>query len=204
MCHVPEQSAHPDARNISSNLVPGASDLQELKSSDSMSLEILQAASAVHIESARELFNQYAASLNFNLCFQSFEHELASLPGNYAPPAGRLFLAFWKGEAIGCGALRKFVVSKNAADQAAEDADNICEMKRLYVKPEGRGHRIGLALAERLISEARACGYLRMRLDTVPATMAVAVKMYRAFGFQEIAPYGFNPTPGAIFMELKL
>src|SRR5215472_17208271 len=101
----------------------------------SAGLELLEASTPEHIQITRELFNQYAASLNFDLCFQSFEQELASLPGDYAPPAGRLFLAFWKGEAIGCGALRKFVVSKNAADQAAEDADSICEMKRLYVKP---------------------------------------------------------------------
>jgi ribosomal protein S18 acetylase RimI-like enzyme len=170
----------------------------------SAGLELLEASTPEHIQITRELFNQYAASLNFDLCFQSFEQELASLPGDYAPPAGRLFLAFWKGEAIGCGALRKFVVSKNAADQAAEDADSICEMKRLYVKPEGRGQRIGLAMAERLIADARTIGYRRMRLDTVPASMGAAVKMYRTFGFREIAPYRFNPTPGVIFMELML
>ncbi len=167
----------------------------------STALEILDASTPAHIETARELFNQYAASLNFDLCFQSFEQELASLPGDYAPPAGRLLLAFWNGEAIGCGALRKFVVSQSAAEKIS---DGICEMKRLYVKPEGRGHRIGLALAERLIAEARAIGYRRMRLDTVPASMAAAVKMYRAFGFREIGPYRLNPTPGVIFMELEL
>jgi ribosomal protein S18 acetylase RimI-like enzyme len=170
----------------------------------STALQILQASTPAHIRTARELFNQYAASLNFDLCFQSFEQELASLPGDYAPPLGRLLLAFWNGNAIGCGALRKFVVGKSVADTTGDSTGGVCEMKRLYVKPEGRGQRVGLALAERLIAEARAIGYRRMLLDTVPASMAAAVKMYRAFGFREIAPYRVNPTPGVIFMELEL
>lgn len=169
-----------------------------------MALEILQASSPEHIRTARELFNQYAASLSFNLCFQSFEQELASLPGDYAPPEGRLLLAFWQGETVGCGALHKFVVGKNPADKAGESADGICEMKRLYVKPEIRGQRVGLALAERLITEARTIGYRRMLLDTIPESMAAAVKMYRGLGFREIAAYRPNPVPGAIFMELGL
>jgi ribosomal protein S18 acetylase RimI-like enzyme len=169
-----------------------------------MALEILQASTPSHIETARELFHQYAESLNFNLCFQSFEQELASLPGDYAPPEGRLLLAFWKGGAVGCGALHKFVSEKSAAGKIGGSADAICEMKRLYVRPEGRGKRIGLALADRIITEARAIGYRRMRLDTVPDSMAAAVRMYRGLGFQEIAPYRPNPVPGAIFMELEL
>lgn len=160
-----------------------------------MPLEILQAVSSEHIETARSLFNQYAASLNFNLCFQSFEQELASLPGDYAPPEGRLLLAFLKQEPVGCGALHKFGLDEN---------EPICEMKRLYVKPEQRGHGIGLALTERLIREAREIGYRRMRLDTIPSAMAAAVKMYRSLGFREIAAYRANPVPGAIFLELEL
>ena len=163
-----------------------------------MALQIVQAASLAHIETTRDLFNQYAASLNFNLCFQSFEQELASLPGDYAPPDGRLLLALWEGEPAGCGALHKFVAGKSAAQQTD---DAICEMKRLYVKPETRGHGIGLALAQRLIGEARQIGYRRMRLDTIPDSMAAAVKMYRGLGFGEIAAYRANPVPGATIPE---
>ncbi len=159
-----------------------------------MSLEILQASSPAHIQTARELFNQYATSLDFDLCFQNFEQELASLPGDYAPPEGRLLLAFWEGEPIGCGALHKY----------AKGDDTVCEMKRLYVKPENRGYGIGMALADRLIREAREIGYRRMLLDTIPQSMAAAVKMYRALGFREIASYRPNPVPGAIFLELQL
>jgi putative acetyltransferase len=165
-----------------------------------MELQILQASAPAHIQVTRTLFNEYAASLNFNLCFQSFEKELASLPGDYAPPAGRLLLAYWQREPVGCGALHKFLPDKLPQEQD----DAICEMKRLYVKPEQRGRRIGLALAERLILEAREIGYRRMRLDTIPHSMAKAVEMYRILGFREIAPYRPNPVPGAIYMELEL
>ena len=165
-----------------------------------MQLQILQATTPAHMQVARALFNEYAASLNFNLCFQNFEKELASLPGDYAPPEGRLLLAFWQRVPVGCGALHKFL-----PDKAAHENDRtVCEMKRLYVKPGHRGHRIGLALAERLIREARETGYRRMLLDTIPESMATAVKMYRRLGFREIVSYRQNPVPGAIFMELDL
>ena len=163
---------------------------------NSRPFEILQASSAAHIEAARSLFNQYAASLNFSLCFQSFEQELASLPGDYAPPDGRLLLAFVKAEAVGCGALHRLADGESNGD--------ICEMKRLYVQPGQRGSGIGLALAERLIREAGEIGYRAMRLDTVPSAMAQAVKMYRNLGFREIPPYRRNPVPGAIYMEMVL
>lgn len=165
-----------------------------------MELQILQASAPAHIQVTRALFNEYAASLNFNLCFQSFEKELASLPGDYAPPEGRLLLAYWQQGPVGCGALHRFLPDKLSQNQD----DTICEMKRLYVKPEQRGRGIGLALAERLILEAREIGYRRMLLDTIPQSMAKAVKMYRTLGFREIAPYRPNPVPGAIFMELGL
>ncbi|HTC92944.1 MAG TPA: GNAT family N-acetyltransferase [Terriglobales bacterium] len=166
-----------------------------------MQLQILQATTSAHMQVARSLFNEYAASLNFSLCFQSFEKELASLPGDYAPPAGRLLLAFWRREPAGCGALHKFLPDKTPP---YENDNTVCEMKRLYVKPRHRGHRIGLALAERLIREARETGYRRMLLDTIPESMATAVKMYRRLGFREIVSYRPNPVPGAIFMELDL
>jgi GNAT superfamily N-acetyltransferase len=145
------------------------------------------------IDAARKLFRDYGASLGFSLCFQSFEEELARLPGKYAPPSGRLLLAREKesGDFIGCVALHKL-------------EDSICEMKRLYVQPKYRGQRIGEALMEAVIREAQQIGYRRMRLDTVPSVMAKAVELYRARGFREIAPYTVNPVPGAIFMELML
>jgi len=143
------------------------------------------------IAAARELFQQYGASLNFPLCFQNFEEELATLPGKYALPRGRLLLAFADGAAVGCGALRPL-------DQQA------CEMKRLYVRPEYKGHGIGRQLAERLIAEAKAIGYACMRLDTIPAQMMEASRLYLALGFHEIPPYYHNPQPGTSYLELPL
>ncbi len=154
-------------------------------------LQILQAETAEHIRQARELFQEYGASLSFNLCFQSFDQELARLPGEYAPPAGRLLLAQWEGKLAGCGALHQL-------------ENDVCEMKRLYVRPEFRGKRLGLELAQRLIDEARQSGYSRMRLDTIAGQMDDAIRMYRRLGFQEIAPYRPNPIPGALYMELEL
>jgi GNAT superfamily N-acetyltransferase len=157
------------------------------------SLQLGQAASPAELAHARSLFQEYAASLGFNLCFQNFERELAELPGGYAPPEGRLLLARVTATNLlaGCAALHRLEAG-------------VCEMKRLYVRPEFRGRRIGWALAEAIISAAREIGYNRMRLDTVPSVMAAAVAMYRDLGFLEIPPYTLNPVPGAIFMELEL
>jgi ribosomal protein S18 acetylase RimI-like enzyme len=152
---------------------------------------IYQAISPEQIERARELFQEYGESLGFPLCFQSFDKELAGLPGDYAPPGGRLLLAEDEGKIAGCVALHKL-------------SDGICEMKRLYVRPEFRGKALGRALAERVIAEARALGYTEMRLDTIVGKMDSAIALYRALGFQEIPPYRENPIPGAIYMELKL
>lgn len=153
-------------------------------------LEIVRAESLEQIAEARALFQEYAASLGFDLDFQGFEAELAGLPGAYAPPQGRLLLAFHDGRPAGCVALREL-------------EDGICEMKRLYVRPDFQGLRIGRALAEAVISEARGIGYSRMRLDTVPA-MGKAQALYRALGFREIPPYRFNPVPGTVFLEVFL
>jgi putative acetyltransferase len=139
----------------------------------------------------RELFLEYANSLGFSLCFQSFDKELADLPGDYASPEGRLLLASIGGEIAGCVALHKL-------------ESDICEMKRLYLRPKFRGHGLGRALVERVLSEARSIGYRRMRLDTVEPVMRDAVAMYRRFGFREIAPYRENPIEGAMYMELEL
>ena len=152
---------------------------------------IIQASSAAQMAQARELFLEYASSLGFSLCFQNFDAELAALPGDYAPPSGRLLLAEWDGLLAGCGALHKL------------EAD-VCEMKRLYLRPQFRGKGIGRLMAERLIAEARGIGYGRMRLDTVGPVMKDAVAMYRKLGFKEIAPYRENPMKGTLYMELEL
>ena len=137
------------------------------------------------------MFLEYAKSLNFSLCFQSFEKELAELPGEYAPPAGRLLLAAHGSQLTGCVALHKL-------------ENEICEMKRLYVRPQFRGEGLGRVLAERVVADAREIGYKRLRLDTVEPVMRDAVALYRKLGFREIAPYRENPIQGALYMELEL
>lgn len=124
------------------------------------------------------------------MCFQNFDQELAGLPGDYAAPHGRLLLAEFNGQLAGCGALHPL------------DSD-ICEMKRLYIRPQFRGKRVGKVLAECLITEAKGIGYKRMRLDTVAPVMANAVSLYRQLGFREIPAYRTNPIEGALYMELK-
>jgi ribosomal protein S18 acetylase RimI-like enzyme len=154
-------------------------------------MDIIRAKTAAHINSARELFREYEAWLNLDLCFQNFEKELAQLPGAYASPSGRLLLAFEDKELAGCVALRRL-------------DDNVCEMKRLFLRPQFHGRGLGRELAERIIEEGRAIGYQKMRLDTLSEQMGSAIRLYRALGFQEIAAYYKNPVPGALFMELPL
>lgn len=153
-------------------------------------LKFIQAESNEELLQVKKLFTEYAASLDFNLCFQDFDKEIAELPGEYALPDGRLLLALDGTKIAGCVALRK--ITKDT-----------CEMKRLYVKPEFRGKRIGKALAEYIIEEARKIGYSRMQLDTVPS-MKEAISLYQSLGFKGIEPYRYNPVEGAIFMELIL
>jgi len=138
----------------------------------------------------RTLFREYQEGLGIDLCFQDFETELATLPGKYAPPAGRLLLAFDGGDALGCVALRPL-------------ADGDCEMKRLYLRPAARGRHLGRQLAERICAEARDAGHRRICLDTLPA-MSAAVRLYRSLGFAPIAPYVYNPIEGAIFLGRDL
>lgn len=152
---------------------------------------ISQAESPAQMSQARELFLEYAQSLGFSLCFQNFDQELDGLPGDYAPPEGRLLLAEYEGQLAGCIALHKL-------------ESGICEMKRLYLRPQFRGKGLGRALADLIIRAARQIGYERMRLDTVEPVMKDAVGMYRKIGFLEIDPYCANPIAGALYMELQL
>ncbi len=138
------------------------------------------------LDEIRALLREYAAWLEVDLCFQNFEQELAGLPGEYAPPRGRLLIA----EGAGCVAVRSI-------------DDETCEMKRLYVRPEQRGSGLGRSLILAIIEEARGIGYRRMRLDTMPK-MAGAQRLYASFGFRDIAAYRYNPEPGARFLELEL
>jgi putative acetyltransferase len=154
-------------------------------------MKFIQAQSPEEIEIARELFREYAAGLNIDLCFQNFDQEVNDLPGNYAPPLGRLLLAIEDEQVAGCIALRSL-------------NDGACEMKRLYVRPEFRGQGLGKKLVTTLLDVAREIGYRRILLDTLPGKMDEAIALYRSLGFREIAPYYHNPVAGALFMELGL
>jgi GNAT superfamily N-acetyltransferase len=155
-----------------------------------MTIRIVEAQSEEEVARVRELFLEYAASLSFDLCFQEFDRELAGLPGPYGAPEGRMLLALEGDVAVGCAALRRL------------DKD-VCEMKRLFVRPAFRGRGVGRGLAQSAIDEARKIGYKRMKLDTV-ASMQEAIALYRSLGFTGAAPYTYNPIPGAIFLELFL
>jgi ribosomal protein S18 acetylase RimI-like enzyme len=158
-------------------------------------LRIVPALSEETISQARILFREYASTIGVEVCLGDFERELASLPGLYAPPAGRLLLAIQElegnsGEAIGCAALRKL-------------EPDTCELKRLYVRPAFRGQGAARELVKELIAEARSIGYKRMVLDTLPS-MQEAHKLYRTIGFREIPAYQKNPIPNSIFFGLEL
>ena len=152
---------------------------------------IIQAETPEQIEDARRLFREYEAWLGIDLCFQSFEEELKSLPGKYAQPSGRLLLAVHNETTAGCIALRKI-------------DDEMCEMKRLYVRDAFRGSGLGRKLIERVIEEAKEIGYKKMRLDTLPTQMPQAVKLYESYGFQKIEAYYENPHSETLFMEKEL
>ncbi len=153
-------------------------------------IEIRRAESDEDMAQIAKLFLEYAGALGFELSFQNFEAELAGLPGDYSPPGGCLLMAYAGKRLAGCVGLREF-------------EKGICEMKRLYVRPAFRGGGIGRSLADSIIEEARKIGYLKMRLDTVPA-MKEAIPLYLSLGFEPIAPYRENPIDGAVFLELAL
>jgi ribosomal protein S18 acetylase RimI-like enzyme len=148
------------------------------------------AASAEEIETARALFIEYEKSLGISLCFQNFAEEVASLPGDYAPPDGRLLMAFVGNRPAGCVALRKI-------------GEGVAELKRLYVRPGFRGMRIGRRLTEAVLAEAKSIGYRAVRLDTLP-TMKAAQALYVSLGFVDIQPYNDHPVAGTRFMEKRL
>jgi putative acetyltransferase len=154
-------------------------------------LTIVPAESTEQLDMVRKLLVEYWENRKLELYVFDFDQELAGLPGAYAPPGGRLFLAQWKNEPAGCVALRKL-------------EPDICEMKRLYLSPKFRGKGIGRVLAEFIITEARNMGYKKIRLDTIQSNMQEAIALYRQLGFTEIAPYRINPLPGVVFMELTL
>jgi GNAT superfamily N-acetyltransferase len=143
-----------------------------------------------HVEAVRAIFREYAESLGIDLSFQNFDAELADLPGKYAAPRGRVLLAWREGEVIGSVAMRPL-------------DETVCEMKRLYVRPVGRGQQLGTRLAEYIVQVAREVGYTKVRLDTLP-TMQAAQNVYASLGFVPIPAYVFNPVEGTLFLELDL
>ena len=142
------------------------------------------------LDAVRGLFGEYASSLTVDLGFQSFDEEVAALPGGYAPPTGALLVARVGGEPVGCVALLRI------------DPET-CELKRLFLRPAHRGGGSGLRLLEAAVAEARRLGYHRLRLDTIPE-MQRAQALYERYGFREIAPYRSNPVAGARFLQLEL
>jgi ribosomal protein S18 acetylase RimI-like enzyme len=156
------------------------------------SIKITPAGTPADFAAAAYLFRAYAASLPIDLAYQDFEAELAALPGKYAPPSGALLLARGAdGEAIGCVALR------------AIEPEGCCEMKRLYVAPQGRGFGLGHALVAAILAEAAQIEYREMRLDTLD-TMTEALALYRKSGFEPIAPYYDTPIAGTVFLARRL
>jgi putative acetyltransferase len=154
-------------------------------------IEIFQAETPEQIKEARALFREYEKWFGLNLCFQNFDEEVANLPGKYVFPDGRLLLASVDEKIAGCVALRKL-------------EEDVCEMKRLFVRPEFQGAGVGISLIERLFEEARLIGYHKIRLDTYPPKMGKAVEIYKSYGFREIPPYYHNPYGEALFMEKDL
>jgi ribosomal protein S18 acetylase RimI-like enzyme len=153
-------------------------------------MKIKPAQTKLEIERVRNLFLEYETFLDADLCFQSFKEELASLPGKYSPPNGNLLIAVDGEKMVGCVAIRGL-------------DENICEMKRLYVKPETRGTGIGRLLAQNIIKIAVELGYSLMRLDTLDR-LTEAMNLYESLGFRRIEPYYENPIPGAVYWELEL
>lgn len=163
-------------------------------SPDHASLHIASPLDAAQLEQVRTLFREYATALGVDLCFQNFDAELANLPSEYAPPRGALLLAWVAGEPAGCCALRPL----DSVDYA-----NACEMKRLYVRPQFRGMGLGRRLVETVLDQARAAGFACVLLDTLD-DMEAARALYDELGFEDIAPYYYNPIAGAHYLKATL
>lgn len=155
---------------------------------------LLPATTPAHLAQARALFEEYAASLPFSLAYQGIDAELATLPGRYAPPRGRLYLAMLNEQPVGTIALR---------DISSCAAPNTCEMKRLYIQPHTRGHGLARALCNQIITDARAIGYTSMKLDT-SNDMHPAMALYTSLGFRPCAPYNDDPHPDTLWFSLRL
>jgi putative acetyltransferase len=153
-------------------------------------MNIAPANTPAEIEEVRQLFREYAAELDVDLCFQGFEEELAGLPGKYAPPKGSLLIASAEDQIAGCVAIRPLVEGE-------------CEMKRLFVRPSARNSGVGRKLACKIISVARELGYIAMRLDTLDR-LTEAMRLYEDLGFRRTGPYYENPLPGVVYWELRL
>ena len=153
-------------------------------------MPILPVETPAQLDEIRRLFNEYWAAFGFTPCFQNFDTEVAGLPGAYSPPHGRLALAWVNDTVAGCVALRRFDTVR-------------AEAKRLYVRPAFRGCGVGRALMDWVIAEARLAGYREIVGDTLPV-MAAALEMYDRMGFERTAPYAGEPTPGAIYLRLRL
>ena len=151
---------------------------------------IIRAGSPEEIAQVRALFLEYGAMPDFCVCFKGFEEEVRSLPGMYAPPEGRLLLAYVEGHTAGCVALRKM-------------ESGVCEIRRLYVRPQFRGKRLGRTLAEEIIAQAREAGYHTARLGTLPV-MREAIALYQSLGFAQVEPYKADALDGALYMQLSL
>lgn len=153
-------------------------------------MDIVRVTGGPRLAIIRRLFREYQQDLGVDLCFQSFEEELAGLPGRYGPPGGAILLAHHRCHAAGCVALRDL-------------GKGVCEMKRMFVRPRFRGLGLGRALAEAIVSEGRRLGYRTMKLDTVPK-LQTALSIYRDLGFRKTAPYCHNPLQGAIYLAKRL
>lgn len=153
--------------------------------------EIFQAETPAHIEDARKLFREYETWLDVDLCFQLFEEELENLPGKYSAPEGGLFLATVEGKLAGGIAFRKI-------------DDETCEMKRLFVREDFRGFKLGGKLIEKLFEKARDAGYKFVRLDTLADKMPSAIRLYKSFGFTATKPYYQTPLQNTVFMKYDL
>lgn len=158
------------------------------------SIDIVTPSTAVALDALRDIFREYASSLKVDLCFQDFDQELITLPGEYAEPRGALLMAYVDGQVAGCCALRPM---------DSVDYPNACEMKRLYVRPAFRGLGLGRQLAEAIMDTARIAGYDDVLLDTLD-DMEAARTLYEDLGFEEIPPYYHNPIAGAHYLKAEL